>query len=31
MAELWDIYDSERNLTGRTVEQDQAMADDRDE
>lgn len=28
MAELWDIYDRERNLTGRTVERGQPMAPD---
>ena len=28
MAELWDIYDADRNLTGRTVERGQAMKDD---
>lgn len=28
MAELWDIYDADRNLTGRTVERGQVMNDD---
>ena len=28
MAELWDIYDADRNLTGRTIERGQVMNDD---
>ena len=28
MAELWDIYDENRNLTGRTVERGQVMQED---
>lgn len=28
MAELWDVYDKDRNITGKTVERGTYMADD---